>query len=85
MEVNLTSQAIFYFLGSIFFVVMTVLLGIVLWRLVRILGRIDTVSEDIKRCVGSASHVLEELRKKAIVSGLALAIEKLVKSKKSKK
>ena len=85
MEVNLTSQAIFYFLGSLFFIVMTIMLGVVLWRLARILGRIDSVSEDIGECVGNVSHVLEELRKKAIVSGLALAIEKLVKSKKAKK
>ena len=85
MAVDFTSQAVFYFLGSIFFVVMTVLFSIVLWRLVRILGRIDEVSEDIESCVGNVSHILGELRKKAIISGLALAIEKLVKSKKGRR
>ncbi len=79
MTVDISAQNVFYVVGAIATVVLTVFLVIVLWRLARILGRVDKVSEDVESCISNVSHFMEEIRKKAIVTGIALAIEKLIK------
>lgn len=86
MMIDISAQNTFYVIGAVSTAVLTVLLVVVLWRLARILGRADKLSEDIESCVGDVSHFLKELRRKAIVSSLALVIEKFIKIKsKSKK
>lgn len=84
MTVDISVQSVFFIVGTIATVVLTVFLVLVLWRVARILGRVDKVSEDIESVVGNASHFLEEIRKKAIVTGIALAIEKLIKKGRKK-
>lgn len=85
MVIDFSAQNLFFVVGTVATLVLTVLFVVVLWRLARILGRVDKLSEDIESCVGDVSHFLKELRKRAIVSSIALVIEKFINAKKSKK
>lgn len=76
---------IFFLVASVSLVILTILATAVLFRLVRILGRVDDLTKDI----GGVLHFFRELRENAVASSLALLIKKLIsegenKSKRSK-
>ena len=72
--VQLDVLSTFFIASTVCIVVLSVLSAVVLFRLGRILGRIDRMTED-------ARHVFQffqDLKESAIVSGLSMLIEKLV-------
>ncbi len=83
---NIDVFTTFFFLASVSLVVVSALLAMVLFRINRILSRIDRFSEDALDDVKNISHFFRDLRDNAIVSGLSLLIETFVaKAEKNKK
>lgn len=83
--IQLDVISIFFVLASVSLVVLTVLLALILFRVVRILSRIDELTEGIEHVLG----FFRDVQDNALVSGLSLLVEKLVtkhtkKTKRSK-
>ena len=78
--IQLDVISVFIVLASVALVVLTVLSSLILYRVVRILGRIDELTEGVEHVFG----FFRDVQDNALVSGASLLIEKLITKQKAK-